>query len=284
MSVIISNAIDNAIKYTNKGFVKVSYTVNDDGLLVVVHDSGIGISAADIVWLTKMPNQLHNHIRRKRDGWGIGMATMLKLSDFLGGSVSIDSKVNFGTRVEIRLPVKTASALPTFNQPPQNEIYPDWTTETQERPLPAYLKTTDPLPKLDSNAHIRILVIDNDDQHLQQMQALLSPQLIRRNDIEVYTSLNVANAIQLIEETFFDILLIDYHMPELDGLQFLQFIDENETECRDSLKVVLTADASIPRIVEQKMYKLAYRVMSKGITLEQILSLIRTISLKSVKI
>lgn len=107
VSIIISNAIDNAIKYTNKGFVSTTYEVIENNLCVVIHDSGVGLSDDEIKILTESPNQLQNNIKRKKDGWGIGMSTMYKFASFLDGNIEINSNKNFGTKVTITMPIES---------------------------------------------------------------------------------------------------------------------------------------------------------------------------------
>ena len=69
LSSIISNTIDNSIKYTDQGFVKVTYKIdNGSHLLITLHDSGTGISTENIQLLTKKMKHIHNSIKRTRDG------------------------------------------------------------------------------------------------------------------------------------------------------------------------------------------------------------------------
>lgn len=266
--IIVSNAIDNAIKYTQNGFVKVIYEVKENSICVTVHDTGIGFDKTLIPDSKKSAKQLQNHIRRTRDGWGIGLSAMYNFTEFLNGKIYIESKEKLGTIVNITIPVEV-----NFDRDENANIEK---VEYLGAPNSAESK-----PEAKNSPILRVMAIDNDPDHLALLKRLLSDDIIRSVPVKLVTISDPSIALRHIEEQTFDLLLIDYHMPYIDGLQFLKHVNESDNMCSEATKIILTADKSIPGELRVQMRELCHGVVSKGLTVDDVRRIVRKVYVKS---
>ncbi len=103
---VLLNIINNAVKFTESGYVEISCSVQDDQLLVKVSDKGIGIAQEDLGKLFKPFSQIDTGTTRNYEGTGLGLSISKKLVEKLGGTITAESKVNVGSTFIITLPIK----------------------------------------------------------------------------------------------------------------------------------------------------------------------------------
>ena len=103
---LILKILSNAVKFSHeKGEVKVSFSGSpEDGILIQVTDHGIGIDAEDIERVFRPFEQVESAYARKNGGTGLGLPFAKKLAEIHGGSLTLESAINKGTTVSIRLP------------------------------------------------------------------------------------------------------------------------------------------------------------------------------------
>jgi len=103
---ILLNLLNNAIKFTERGQVKLRLSQPDsENWTILVEDTGIGIKEEDQAVIFEAFRQLDNPIARKNAGSGLGLAIVKQLTDLMGGKISLQSQVGKGSTFTITLPV-----------------------------------------------------------------------------------------------------------------------------------------------------------------------------------
>jgi hypothetical protein len=192
---ILFNLVNNAVKFSDRGVVVVELhrASADDGseqLEFVVTDTGIGMDQATLERLFKRFSQGDESRSRRHGGTGLGLEISRSLARLMGGDVIAKSMPGEGSSFSFRMPLHAL--------------------ETAPRPsLPA--ATTD--PALPGVASLRVLVAEDHPVNRQYMAALLEGMGHRP-----FFAGNGLEAVQAIREQRFDIVLMDLHMPLLDGV------------------------------------------------------------------
>jgi signal transduction histidine kinase/ActR/RegA family two-component response regulator len=183
---VLVNLVSNGIKYTDEGGVELQVTANAQQLVVGVKDSGIGMDQALQSALFLPFSQLDETAARRRGGTGLGLAISKRLVDLLGGTVKVDSAAGKGSTFTVTLPFPAATA-------PQPAASPDATASPQRR-----RKT--------------LLVEDNPGNQLVLARML---ELLGCDPTVVDSG---QQALDLVPGGGFDVVFMDMHMPEMDGL------------------------------------------------------------------
>jgi PAS domain S-box-containing protein len=102
---ILINIINNAIKFTDMGFVKIKSERVKDNIVVKVIDSGIGIKKEDLDKLFKPFIQVDSGLARNHEGTGLGLSISQKLIDKLNGTISVESEIGKGSTFTITFPL-----------------------------------------------------------------------------------------------------------------------------------------------------------------------------------
>lgn len=105
---IITNLMSNAFKFTNSGKIVLSVTYENKMIIISVSDTGIGIK--DTSKLFKSFSQVENSTTRKYGGTGLGLVICKKLSNMMGGDITVDTKIGHGTTFSVHIPYVAGSA------------------------------------------------------------------------------------------------------------------------------------------------------------------------------
>jgi signal transduction histidine kinase len=101
---ILLNLADNAVKFTERGEVSVVAGTTDNLLWFEVSDTGIGIAAADLPLLFERFRQIDGGSRRLQEGSGLGLYLCRKLSELMGGTIQVESRLGVGSTFRVTLP------------------------------------------------------------------------------------------------------------------------------------------------------------------------------------
>ncbi len=104
---IVLNLLSNAVKFTPAGgHITVRAAAEDDGFIIAIEDTGIGIAADDIDKALNRFGQIDSHLQRKQEGTGLGLPLTKAMTELHGGRLEIASTPGIGTRVTVWLPLE----------------------------------------------------------------------------------------------------------------------------------------------------------------------------------
>jgi CheY-like chemotaxis protein len=193
---IALNLLSNAAKFTESGEVVVEAHGQDDGLLLSVEDTGVGIPSDQLPFIFEKFRQVDGTSTRKIGGTGLGLAIVRELSRILGGTVKVTSVLGRGTKFTVQLP----AVLDRHGTARQ---------AVDEGAKPADL----PVADLKGST---VLIVD-DDQLIVQ---LLAGQL-EAAGVKVLVAGDGVNALRMVREHRPDTVILDLHLPKLDGWSVL---------------------------------------------------------------
>lgn len=207
---ILNNLISNAIKFTEKGKVKVSVNYRGDGDLVVeVEDTGMGMSTEMQRNLFHEFNQGDGSISRRFGGTGLGLAIVKKLVDLQNGEINVYSEIGMGTRISVTLPARLVDA-------------------------------GEQLPELDPHRYtmdgLTVLLVDDDLVGLR-----FSELLLKNLGAKVISYTGGIDFRDNFKKIPFDLALLDVQMPEVNGYQVLKILKKIE-EYRNVPVFAMTAN------------------------------------------
>jgi signal transduction histidine kinase/DNA-binding NarL/FixJ family response regulator len=210
---ILFNLLGNAVKFTLTGEIRAVLTrANDraDGVVITVSDTGIGMDEETLGQIFTRFYQADNSLRRRISGTGLGLEITRSLTQMMGGRIEVKSVVNQGTTFTVTLPLPAAEA-----------------------PVSTFAELTETTP----HRRLKVLVAEDHPINLKYLNILLD-----KMGHDAMFCENGLQALTLLKEHAFDVVLLDYHMPVLDGLAATEAIRAIDGPASEVKIILVTAD------------------------------------------
>jgi signal transduction histidine kinase len=104
---IILNLLNNAVKFTDQGHVRISCRLEGERHDITVSDTGIGMPPEELTNLFQPFHQVDTGLARKHEGTGLGLSICKKLLEMMGGTIGVESELGQGSTFSVRFPRKT---------------------------------------------------------------------------------------------------------------------------------------------------------------------------------
>ena len=250
---IVDNLIENALRYTDKGNVKVRWDIekekrkNECALIIKVSDTGKGIKPEYLQYIFDP-----FHRTQKAEGAGLGLAISRRLASMMSGSVDVSSVEGSGTIFTVRIPARSESEKPV------GIVNAEKYEEEQLKGFTAL--------------RARILVVDDEPMNLKVISGML-----RDTRIYIDTVSNGEQALEKIGSGRYQIIFLDYLMPGMNGIELFKrmkaITGETENLNKDTPVIMMTAD-NTPEIKELVFLNGFAGYLGKPVTEEEIKSTI----------
>lgn len=223
---ILINILNNALKFTKKGYVIFSVTARQgdkegmEFLSFRIEDTGCGIREEDLKEIFDNFKQVDSRRNRSVEGTGLGLSITKRLVDLMHGTIQVESVYGEGTTFTVEIPQKIVDSRP-LSEVPAAQV------QTEEELNPFTVK------------NCRVLVVDDN-----RINRKVAATFLQTYDLEIDEADSGAAAIALVHDTLYDIIFMDHMMPEMDGIETVQRI---RNECGDNgrfpIIIALTANA-----------------------------------------
>jgi len=220
---VLLKLLDNAIKFTKNGFVKICVSAELKPGRCLLHfsieDSGVGITQEDCERIFDHFTQVRSDIARNAEGSGLGLSITSKLIELQGGSLEVKSEVGKGSTFQFYIPYIISL----------DELKSD-------KSILGYHKSgARPLQGL------RVLLAEDN-----RVNVMVACKFLRKWEIEVDVAANGIIAVEMVKQKRYDLILMDLHMPEMGGIEATEQIRKLPDEDDSRIPIIaLTASAML---------------------------------------
>lgn len=246
---ILINLMNNAIKFTDQGSIRLEITTSHKKLVLKVIDTGIGIAEEEMGLIFYSFKQLDHSTTRKYTGSGLGLSIAKEFTRLLEGEISVSSILGKGSEFTVSLPLLAA----------------DCKEKCDER-----CKKVDYITKNSTSRYISILVADDVMENAKLI--LIRLQMMGH---KVHVVFNGKEAVESCNNNRYDLILMDLYMPIMDGYEAAKKIKER---CTDSdIKIVAISANDVEYDADELKTKGFDGVLSKPVDFLELETLIKNI-------
>ena len=223
---ILLNLLTNAVKYTEKGTVRLKVNCIREGkqarLWFLVKDTGIGIKPEDLGKLNEAFRRVDLERNRNVEGSGLGMTIARQFLKLMGSELNIQSEYEKGSEFSFELTqqITDESPLGDFKGRLEKSVAPQKRIEF-------------------SAAGIKVLVVDDNKMNLKVFRSLL-----KHTQMQIFEAESGRASLELLERQTVDLIFLDHMMPEMDGIETLHIMKERHL-CDHIPVIMFTANAII---------------------------------------
>ena len=226
---IVNNLVGNAIKYTDKGEVRVGVSIANRQLSISVKDTGCGMTPDELQTVfnafTRLPGA------QGKEGVGLGLTITREIVTLLGGNIRVQSTKGKGSTFTVSLPVKIVTNQGVHLSPlgssrlPEQEVHQQSNKCTNKATSAPTKGKSQHLNTSTSQPTISVVIVDDDRLQGQLLTEML--QRIEGISFNTTTTIHASEAIAIATESAPNIVFTDIEMPEMNGSEIMRRIRNN---------------------------------------------------------
>ena len=226
---IVNNLVGNAIKYTDKGEVRVGVSIANRQLSISVKDTGCGMTPSELQTVfnafTRLPGA------QGKEGVGLGLTITREIVTLLGGEINVQSAKGKGSTFTVSLPVKIVTNQGVHLSPlgssrlPEQEVHQQSNKCTNKATSAPTKGKSQHLNTSTSQPTISVVIVDDDRLQGQLLTEML--QRIEGISFNTTTTIHASEAIAIATKSAPNIVFTDIEMPEMNGSEIMRRIRNN---------------------------------------------------------
>jgi PAS domain S-box-containing protein len=244
---ILINLLSNAVKYNSEGgrIHVTARCVQTDAVELVVSDTGLGMTAQQLEQLFQPFNRLGRE-RSALEGTGIGLVISQRLAELMGGSLRARSTAGAGSSFILTLP----RAERPDTAPGQLDALNEGSSQYHQR---------------------RVHYVEDNETNVEVMRGIL----LRRPQVQFDVSITGLDGLAAIRAQQPDLVLLDMHLPDIDGLELLRHLKSDPTT--EHIPVVVVSADALASQIEAAMQAGAFHYLTKPVSVAELLSVVDSV-------